>query len=122
MRIRNPFKRRRVPPAPELAPDPGKVEELLRDQRPVVVPVVATGLPWGAIADVWRNLTALLRDNRGKMSSKRFGAGALIYYGIYLTIQGSTAQNNSQLFGGCFLCLLGVVLFALTRLEIHDQP
>lgn len=116
------LRKRRVPSEPELVPDPARVEELMRDHHMEKLPMVANGLPWASIADIWRNLTMLLRDNRGKMSSKRFGAGALISAGTYLTIQGSSNQNDSQLYAGCFLCLLAVILFALTRLEIHDHP
>ena len=59
----------------------------------------------------------VFKDNRGKMSSKRFGAGALVSAGIALVDAGAQAANTWQFYGGLGLCGLGVVLFGLTRWE-----
>lgn len=63
----------------------------------------------------------LLRDNRGKMSSKRFGAGALVASGIVLVNAGAETDTPVQYWCGLGLCTLGVVLFALTRFEWTNE-
>ena len=69
-------------------------------------------------------LMDLLKDNKGKMSSKRFGAGALVAAGIVLVQTGAAAANAWQFYGGLALCGCGVALFGLTRWEggNGDEP
>lgn len=59
----------------------------------------------------------IFKDNRGKMSSKRFGAGALVASGIVLVDAGTGTNTPVQYWCGLVLCGLGVVLFGLTRFE-----
>lgn len=65
----------------------------------------------------------VFKDNRGKMSSKRFGAGALVAAGIALVDAGASTMQPMQFWGGLALCGMGVVLFGLTRWEGgKDEP
>lgn len=56
------------------------------------------------------------------MSSKRFGAGALVATGIALVDAGAQSGSNMHFYGGLALCGLGVVLFGLTRWETSKEP
>lgn len=84
-------------------------------------PAMPAGNPIPALLNVpgmLGELVAIFRDNRGKMSSKRFGAGALVAAGIALVNTGSLDDGNpAQFWGGLGLCALGVILFGLTRWE-----
>jgi len=77
----------------------------------------AGGGPFAAIASVVRDVSGLLKDNKGKMSSKRFGAGALVAAGIALLNEGAAAEAPMQFWGGIACMVLGVALFGLTRWE-----
>lgn len=73
-------------------------------------------------------LLDIFKDNRGKMSSRRFGAGALVASGIALVSTGAEMESAWYLYPGLGLCGLGVVLFGLTRWDgrtndqDQDQP
>lgn len=69
------------------------------------------------IGDLLGNLTDIFKDRDGRMSSKRFGAGACVAAGIALLT--SAAQTSSSwAFASGFVCLLaGVALFYGTRME-----
>lgn len=81
---------------------------------------VEVGNPFRSLITAWNSLPRLLdvlKDNRGKMSSKRFGAGALVASGIALVNAGADDGSGMHFYGGLALAALGVVLFALTRYE-----
>lgn len=73
--------------------------------------------------NVLPRILEIFRDNRGKMSSKRFGAGAMVAAGIALVDAGAEQGSGMHFYGGLALCALGVVLFGLTRWEsfMNDQ-
>lgn len=70
-------------------------------------------------------LMEVFQDNKGKMSSRRFGAGALVASGIALVTTGAEMESAWHLYPGLGLCGLGVVLFGLTRWDGRtnaDEP
>ena len=74
-----------------------------------------------ALGPIIPKLVELFRDNRGKMSSKRFGAGALVAAGIALVSAGAEQDSGPHFWGGLGLCAMGVILFGLTRMEFPEQ-
>lgn len=65
--------------------------------------------------NVLPRILEVFKDNRGKMSSKRFGAGALVASGIALVTSGAEQDRAVYYWCGLALCGMGVVLFGLTR-------
>lgn len=74
-----------------------------------------------ALGPLIPKLVELFRDNRGKMSSKRFGAGALVAAGIALVSAGAEQDSGPHFWGGFGLCAMGVILFGLTRMEFPES-
>ena len=112
----NIFRRRRKakPQATKAEPGAPVIEQLHRTDA------MRPATPWTKLLDLPRMLTELVgvfKDPRGKMSSKRFGAGALIAAGIALVTDASSQVPPGSVWPGFGLCALGVVLFALTRWE-----
>lgn len=105
--------RKDSPDTPELAPPKG-----LR-----AVPIIGELFTIGPLIP---KLMDVFRDNKGKMSSRRFGAGALVASGIALVSTGADLKSALHLYPGLGLCGLGVVLFGLTRWDgrttDQDQP
>lgn len=91
--------------------------------RPMIakIPIIGELLEIGPLIP---KFLEIFKDNRGKMSSKRFGAGALVAAGIAMVGAGADANNGLQFWGGFGLCFLGVVLFGLTRWDggRNDPP
>jgi hypothetical protein len=73
------------------------------------------------VPDFLRSITSLLRDHKGKMSSRRMGAGALVTAGIALVIKGTDLDSGIHIFSGFILCALGIVLFIFTRLDLDQS-
>lgn len=119
------FKRKRKPSAATPEPAASNFEELHRPvvpaaPKPKVARVLGSIPILGELyhlGPVIPKLLELLKDNKGKMSSKRFGAGALVASGIVMVQTGAENANPWQFYGGMALCGCGVVLFGLTRWE-----
>lgn len=74
-----------------------------------------------ALGPLIPKLVEVFKDNRGKMSSKRFGAGALVAAGIALVSAGAEQDSGPHFWGGLGLCAMGVILFGLTRMEFPES-
>jgi len=72
--------------------------------------------------NVLPKIMEIFKDNRGKMSSKRFGAGALVASGIALVTDGAEKGAPVYYWCGLALCGMGVVLFAFTRWDGAIPP
>lgn len=130
--MKNPFRKKKRAAAPEKVPTLEHIDHRTLDalraretelhttqSREPFAPRV--GIGWITIVpDFLRSITSLLRDHKGKMSSRRMGAGALVTAGILLVKQGADLESIFHTFSGFMLCALGIVLFIFTRLDLEQ--
>jgi len=104
------FNRRKRTTAPEQVPD----IEALHDQASPPRAMNAGGLlRLIPIGELLKNITGMLRDPNGKISSKRTGAGALVAAGIAFLAE-------DKLPAGIACLVFATCLFFLTKWDVPE--
>jgi len=77
-----------------------------------------------AIPEVAKSVSSVIKDHKGKVSSKRvfsvLGGGSLITIGLGLVEKGAEANNNKLMYVGLAMIGLGVVAGYLAAFNIKE--
>lgn len=90
-------------------PKPAPLHPVNHSPMPLPLPKAV----FGPIGNIVRDITGVIRDPNGKISSKRAGAGACVAAAIALLSTGTA--TGTQLTSACILLGAGLALYALTK-------